>query len=76
MVECNTVNAKLLNSQLNKENFNVFVEISKIQNHIIESTKKLIKKTVIDDVSSEFTKNSSIKTKCLRLIVKKILPKI
>ena len=43
-----------------KENFNVFIEISKVQNHIIESTekltKKLTKKKVIDDISNELLK--------------------
>ena len=62
---------------------NVFVEVSKMQNHIIKSTKKLtqqlIKKTVIDDISNkllklEFKSNNSIKTKCLKYVVKKILP--
>ena len=52
-----------------------------MQNHIIESTKNLTKNTIIDDVSSEllqleFAKNNSIKTECLRYIVKKILTKI
>ena len=69
------LNCKFIRINPDKENFNVFVEISKIQNHITESTKKLTKTTVIDDVSSgllelEFTKNNSIKTKCLRYIVK------
>ena len=49
-----------------------------MQNHITKLTKKLTKKTVID-VSSElleleFTKKNSIKTKCLKYVVKKILP--
>ena len=69
---------------LAKENFNVFAEISKIQNHIIKSTKKkltknLTKKKVIDDISHEllkleFKSNNSIKTRCLKYAITKILP--
>ena len=60
----------------------VFIEISKIQNDIIKSTKKLTKKikkkNVIDDISNEllileFKSDNSIKTKCLKYFVKKIL---
>ena len=66
-----------------KENFNIFVEIGKIQNYIAKSTKKLTeestKKSLIDELSNkllrlEFKSNNSIKTKCLRYVVKKILP--
>ena len=39
-----------------KENFDIFVEIGKIQNYIVESTKKITKKStkksIIDDVKS------------------------
>ena len=68
-----------------KENFNIFVEIGKIQNYIAKSTKKLTeestKKSLIDELSNkllrlEFKSNNSIKTKCLRYVVKKILPAI
>ena len=41
------LNCKFIRSNQDKENFNVIVEVSKIQNHIIESTKKLTKKTVM-----------------------------
>ena len=66
-----------------KENFNIFVKIGKIQNYIAKSTKKLTeestKKSLIDELSNkllrlEFKSNNSIKTKCLRYVVKKILP--
>ena len=59
----------------------VFIEISKIQNDIIKSTKKLTKKiknkNVIDDISNEllileFKSDNSIKKKCLKYFVKKI----
>ena len=66
-----------------KENFNIFVEIGKIQNHIIVSTKKLAeestKKALVDELSNkllrpEFKKDNSIKIKCLKYVVKKVLP--
>ena len=48
---------------------------------MIKSAKTLTKETVIDDVSTkllnlEFKSDNSIKTKCLKYIVKKILPKL
>ena len=57
------------------KNYDIFVEIGKIQNHIIESTKK----SLIDDLSKrllklEFKSNHSIKSKCLNWIFKNILP--
>ena len=62
-----------------KEDFNIFVEIGRIQNYIAMSIKNLTKKTLIDELSDkllrlEFKSNNSIKTKCLKCIVKKILP--
>ena len=39
-----------------KERFNITVELGKIHNHIIESTKKLAKKSLIDKLSSELLK--------------------
>ena len=60
-----------------KENFNIFVEIGKIQNCITKSTKK----SLIDNLSKrllglEFKSNNSIKTKCFKYVVKHILPAI
>ena len=62
---------------LDNENFDVFVKISKIQNHFIESTKK----NVIDDALNELIKLKSkkfdsIKRKCLKYIVQKVLPNL
>ena len=66
-----------------KENFNVFVEIGKIQNYIVNLTKKLTeeptKKSLMDELSNkllglEFKSNNSIKSKSLKYIAKKILP--
>ena len=55
--------------------FNIFKEINKIHRHI----KKLSKKSLIDKISKrlleiEFMYDHSIKSKCLKWIVKKILP--
>ena len=56
-----------------------------MQNNITKSTKKLTekstKKSLIDELSNkllrlEFKSNNSIKTKCLKHVVKKILPTI
>ena len=58
-----------------EKKFKIFKEINKIHRHIKKSTKKLL----IDDLSKrllelEFKSNHSIKSKCLKWIVKKILP--
>ena len=58
-----------------EENLNIFKEINKIHRHIKKSTKK----SLIDNLSKrllrlEFKSNHSIKSKCLKWIVKKILP--
>ena len=58
-----------------EENLNIFKEINKIHRHIKKSTKK----SLIDDLSKrllelEFKSNYSIKSKCLKWNVKKILP--
>ena len=55
--------------------FNMNRLINRIYTHIIKSTKK----SLIDDLSKrllelEFKSNHSIKSKCLKWIVKKILP--
>ena len=56
-----------------KENFNIFVEIGKIQNYITKSTKKLTeestKKSLKDELLNkllglEFKSNNFIRTKC------------
>ena len=53
----------------------IFREINKIHRHIHKATKK----SLIDDISErlvglEFKSYHSIKSKCLKWIVKKILP--
>ena len=58
-----------------EENFNIFKEMNKIHKHIKKSTKKLLidvlSKTLLE---VEFKSNHSIKTKCLKSIVKEVLP--
>ena len=58
-----------------EKDFNIFKEINKIHRHI----KKSSKNSLIDKISKrllelEFKSNHSIKSKCLRRVVKKILP--
>ena len=60
-----------------RKNFTVFKEINKIHRHVKKSTKK----SLINDLSKrllelEFKSNISIKSKCLKWIVKKLLPTI
>ena len=64
-------------------NFNIFREINKIHRHINklteQQTKKQTKKSIIDNLSKgllelEFKHDSQIKTRCLKRIVKNILP--
>ena len=62
-----------------EKNFNIFKEINKIHRHIKKSTEKSTKKSLIDDLLKRFLKlefksNHSIKSKCLKWIVNKILP--
>ena len=66
-----------------EKDFNIFVEIGKIQNYITKSIKQLTeestKNSLINELSDkllrlEFKSNNSIKTKCLKYVVKKILP--
>ena len=63
--------------------FNIFKEINKIHRHINQLTKQQTeqktKKSLIDNLSKgllelEFKQNNQIKTKCLKWIVKNILP--
>ena len=82
------LDCKFIRINPDKERFNVFNEIGIIQIFIAEtnkkltqkSTKKSTKKSMIDRLSIRLLKlgsksNNSIKTKCLKYIVKKILPK-
>ena len=64
-----------------KENFNVFIEIGKMQNYIVKSTQKLTEESPkkSDELSNkslrlEFKSNNSMKRKCLKYVVKHIFP--
>ena len=66
-----------------KNFFDIFHELGKIESYISESKKTLTeestKKALIDDFSKrllelKFEKHNLIKTKCLKCIVRKILP--
>ena len=64
-----------------EENFNIFKVINEIHRHIKELTKKSTKKSLIDELLNkllrlEFKKDNSIKTKCLKYVVKHIFPTI
>ena len=55
--------------------------MNEIFRHIKESVKKSTKKALIDQLSNnllrlEFKSNKSIKTKCLKYVVKKRLPNL
>ena len=63
--------------------FNICKEINKIHRHInqstIQQTEQKTKESLIDNLSKgllelEFKQNNSIKSKCLKWIVKKTLP--
>ena len=60
-----------------EKEFNIFKEINKIPRHIKKSSRKYL----IDRISKrllelEFKSNHSIKSKCLKWIIRKILPKL
>ena len=72
-----------------RENFDIADAFSRIKDYLLKSTnkatkkktKKGTKKETIDEISDkllnlEFKSNNTIKTKLLRWVVKKILPKI
>ena len=59
-----------------ENNFNNFKEINEIHRHIKRSTEKSTKKSLIVDLSKRllelgFKSNHSIKSKCLKLVIKK-----
>ena len=73
-------NKRIIRINPDEEDFDVFIGIGKIYNHINESNKKLTeesaKTSLIDKISKrllelEFKKNNSIKSKVLKYVVKK-----
>ena len=74
---------KFIRIHPHEEDFNIFKAINEIHRHNKKSTKKLTKKStkksLIDEHSNkllrlEFKSNNFIKPRCLKYIVKKILP--
>ena len=64
-----------------ERDYDEYVKFGELNNHISESNKKSTKKSLIDDLSKrllelEFEENQSIKSKCLKFIVKKVLPSL
>ena len=64
-----------------EKHFNVFKAINEIYRYIKKLIKKSTKKSLIDELSNkllrlEFKSNNSIKTKCLKYVVKHIFPTI
>ena len=62
-----------------KENFHIFLQLDKIESYISESNKEPTKESIKKSkrlLELKFEKYNSIKRKCLKWIVKKILPTI
>ena len=62
-----------------KHGFDDYEEFGRVSAYIAKSIKKQTKKSLIDDLSKrllelEFKSNHSIKSKCLKWIVKNVLP--
>ena len=71
---------KFIRIDPSRENFDIVDEFSRIKDYLLKSTNKATKKKTIDKISDrllnlEFKSNNSMKTKLLRWVVKKILPK-
>ena len=83
-LECEIERQKALEKELGckfiridpaRENFSIFNEISRIHNHIVKAREKSLLKKISDRLLSlEFNSDYSMKRKCLKWVVKKILP--
>ena len=76
--ELQKFNYHLIRINPDKIDFNDYDEFGRVSAYIAESTKKQTKKSLIDDLSKRFLgltfqSNYSIKSRCLKWIVKKIL---
>ena len=74
---------KFIRIDPSRENFDIVDEFSRIKYYLLKSTNKATKKKAKKKYEMsgklfnlEFKSNNSIKTKLLRRVVKKILPKI
>ena len=71
------LDCKFIRIDPSREKFDIIDEFCNIKKHIIKSTKKSTKDKISDVLLDiELKKNNSIKTKCLKCIVKKVLPKM
>ena len=75
------LNCKFVRIDPSRENFSTFNELCNIKNYTDKFVKKSSKIKTIDYISDvlpnlEFKENNTIKTKLLKWIVKRILPKI
>ena len=75
------LSCKFIRINPDEDNLNISKVKNKIFRHIKESNEKLNKKSLIEKISLrllelEFKSNNSIKAKCLKWIVKKVLPKM
>ena len=68
---------KFIRIDLSKENFDIIDEIFKIHHYIVELREKSLTKRISNTLLElEFKSNNSIKTKCLKWVVKNILPNL
>ena len=71
------LSCKFIRINPDEQNFDIFKSINKIYRHIEKSTKKsLIDKNSKRLLELEFKSDHSIKSKCLKHVVKKILPSL
>ena len=69
------LDCKFIRINPDEKDFDMYVEIGKIYNHVNRSSEKsLIEKISKRLLEVEFKSNHLIKSKCLKYVVKKILP--
>ena len=70
------LSCEFIRINLDEENFNIFKAIMR---HIKKSTRKIPKKSLMDELSNkllrlEFKKDNSIKARCLKYVAKHVFP--
>ena len=75
------LSCEFIRTNPDEKNYNMLKAINEIHRHIKESIKKSTKKSLIDELSNEllrleFNLSNSIKAKCLKYVVKKVLLKL
>ena len=73
------LSCEFIRVNFDEEDFNIFKTINEIHRQIKKLTKTSTKTFLIGEISNkllrlEFNSNNSIKTNCLKYVVKKILP--